>query len=105
MKRLLSHRGEAEVLLQPNRNLGAWRWVVSSTPRQLYPRDDSVPNVQVAWWMSGSVWTIIDNLAPTGIPRTIQPVASRYTGPHLVGTRDYRPQYTFMVLNQTRGQF
>jgi len=45
MTRLLSHRGEAKALLQPNRNLSAKRWVVCSTPRPIYPREDSVPNV------------------------------------------------------------
>jgi len=39
MTHLLSHRGEAEILRQPNRNLGARRWVASSTPRPLYPRE------------------------------------------------------------------
>ena len=44
-----------------------------------YPREDPVPIVQEAGWAPGPVWMGAENLAPTRIPRTDQPVASRYT--------------------------
>ena len=43
---------------------------------------DAVPIVQEAGWAPGPVWTGAENLAPPppGFdPRTVQPVASRYT--------------------------
>ena len=42
-------------------------WVVSTTPRPLYPGKDPVPVVQEAGWAAGPVWTGAENLAPTGI--------------------------------------
>ena len=43
-------------------------WMVSATPRPLYPRErDPVPIVQEAGWAPGPVWTGAENLAPTGI--------------------------------------
>ena len=48
--------------------------------RSLPPGKDPVPIVQEAGWAPGPVWTGAKNLAPPGFdPRTIQPVASRYT--------------------------
>ena len=54
---------------------------VSITPRPLYPwGKDPVPVLQEAGWASGPGWTGAENLAATGFdPRTVQPVASRYT--------------------------
>ena len=50
-------------------------------PAALYPVKDPVPIVQEAGWAPGPVRTGAENLALTaGIdPRTVQPVASRYT--------------------------
>jgi hypothetical protein len=49
-------------------DLGARRmWVVSTTPRQLYPRDRPVPIVEEAGWAPGPFWTCAENLAPRGI--------------------------------------
>jgi hypothetical protein len=49
-------------------------------PDALYPGKDPVPIVQEAGWASGPVWTVAENLAPPEFdPRTVQPVASRYT--------------------------
>jgi hypothetical protein len=82
-------------------------------PAALPPGNDPVPIVQEAWWISGPVWTDSENLATTGIPRTIQPVASRYTDyananpGAFSGTRDYRRLYSYlhgMVLTQAQGQ-
>jgi hypothetical protein len=56
-------------------------WVVNATPRPLYPRErDQVPIVQEAGWAPGPIWTGAENLpTPPFDPRTVQPVASRYT--------------------------
>jgi len=46
------------------------------------PGKDPVPTVQEAGWAPGPVWIGLENLAPPqpGFdPRTVQPVASRYT--------------------------
>jgi len=48
--------------------------------RSLPPGKDPVPIVQEAGWAPGPVWKGAENLAPPGFdPRTVQPVASRYT--------------------------
>ena len=58
-----------------------WGWVVNAAPRPLGSRErDPVPLVQEAGWDPGPVSTGAENLAPPGFdPRTVQPVASRYT--------------------------
>jgi hypothetical protein len=51
-------------------------------PQPLFtPRKDPVPIVQEAGWAPGPVWTGAENLAPPpGFdPRTVHPLASRYT--------------------------
>ena len=49
-------------------------------PAAFIPRKDPVPIVQEAGWATGPVWTGAENLAPPAFdPRTVQPVASRYT--------------------------
>ena len=50
-------------------------------PAALYPPGENpVPVVQEAGWAPGPVWTGVGNLAPPGFdPRTVQPVAKRYT--------------------------
>jgi len=55
--------------------------MTNGTPRPLFtPGKDPVPIVQEAGWAPGPVWTGAENLVPTGFdPRTVQPVASRYT--------------------------
>jgi hypothetical protein len=56
--------------------------VVNATPRPLYPRQrDPVPVVQEAGRAPRPVWTSAEiSPPPMGIdPRTVQPVASRYT--------------------------
>jgi len=49
--------------------------------RSLPPGKDPVPIVQEAVWAPGPVWTGAGNLAPPQEfdPRTVQPVARRYT--------------------------
>ena len=57
-------------------------WVVSATPRPLYPREKEPVHIvyEEAGWVPGPVWTDAENLAPPGFdPQTIQPVASRCT--------------------------
>ena len=56
-------------------------WGVSVAPRPLFtPGKDPVPIVQEAGWAPRSIWTGAENLGPLGFdPRTVHPVASRYT--------------------------
>jgi hypothetical protein len=55
-----------------------WGWVVSATPRPLYPQESPGTHCTcIAGWV-GPVWTGAENLAPPVFdPRTIQLVASR----------------------------
>jgi len=59
-------------------DVGGW-----STPRpgRVTPTKDPVPVVQEAGWAPEPVWTDAENLTPPPEfdPRTVQPVASRYT--------------------------
>ena len=57
---------------------GGWS---APRPGRSTPGNDPVPIVQSAGWDPGPVWTGAENLAtPPGFdPRTVQPVASRYT--------------------------
>jgi hypothetical protein len=67
-------RGIALLIL----NLGARRgWVVSTTPRPVYPGKDPVPIVQEAGWAPGPVWTCAKNLVPTGIRSPDHPARSQ----------------------------
>ena len=56
-------------------------WVVNVTPRLIYPWETApLPIVQAAGWASGPVWTGAEGQALIDFdPRTVQPVASRYT--------------------------
>ena len=52
----------------------------ASRPGRFTPGEDAVPTVQETGWTPGPVWTGAENLALPGFdPRTVQPVASRYT--------------------------
>ena len=76
-----AHRGSRGVALlfhdHGTRRCGG----VSLTPQLVFtPRKDPVLIVQEAGWVPGPVWTDAENLAPPGLdPRTVQPVANRYT--------------------------
>jgi hypothetical protein len=50
-------------------------WVVSTTPRPLYPRER--PILQEVGWAPGPVWTCAKNLAPTGIQSQDRPACSQ----------------------------
>jgi len=56
-------------------------WVVNVSPQTLYPRErEKLPIVQEAEWAPVPFWTAAENFAFTGFdPRTVHPVASRYT--------------------------
>ena len=55
-------------------------WVLNVTPRLPYPGKDPVRIVQVAGWAPVPVWKVQKISSPPGFdPRTVQPVASRYT--------------------------
>jgi hypothetical protein len=57
---------------------------------------DPVPVVQEAGWAAGPVWNVAENLSHPGFdPRTVQPVASRYTG--CVITAPYDGQHTWSI--------
>jgi hypothetical protein len=43
------------------------RWVVTATPRSLYPGKDPIPILEEAGWAPGPVWMGVENLASTGI--------------------------------------
>jgi hypothetical protein len=69
--------GIALPFLYLNARRGGWS---APRPGRFTPRKDPVPIVQEAGWAPGPVWRCAKNLAPTGFdPRTVQPVASRYT--------------------------
>jgi NhaP-type Na+/H+ or K+/H+ antiporter len=56
-------------------------WVVNTTPRPLYPREIPGTHCTGGWVGPRAVWTCAKILAPPRFdPRTVQPVASRYTG-------------------------
>ena len=79
---LTARRGSRGIAL-PFHDHGTWRgWGVSVTPRPLFTLgEDPVPLVREAGWAQWQVWTDAENLAPPPAfdPRTVQPVASRYT--------------------------
>jgi hypothetical protein len=52
-------------------------WVVSTTPRPLYPGKDPVPIVKEAGWAPGPVWRCAKSLAPTGIRSPDRPARSQ----------------------------
>jgi hypothetical protein len=60
-------------------------WVVSTTPRPLYPRERPVSFVQEAGWAPVPVWTCAKNLVSTGIRSP-----DRLAGSQLL----YRPSYS-----------
>ena len=69
----------ALLFLEPRRfRSGGWSM---THPGWLTVGKDSVPIVEEAGWAPRPVWTDAENLAPPpGFdPRTVQPVASRYT--------------------------
>ena len=75
------HRGEVEassliIYLGPGRG-----WVVTSTPRPVYPRQRNlVPLVQEFGWAKEPVWKDPGSLSPLEFkPWTVQPEVSRYT--------------------------
>jgi hypothetical protein len=72
-------RGIALLFLDLGASRGGWS---APRPGRFTPGKDPVPIVREAGWTPGPVWMGAENLAPPpGFdPRTVQPVASRYTG-------------------------
>ena len=62
-------------------NLGArWRWMVNTTSRPLYLRERPGTNCIGGWAPQGPSGEVRKISPPSGFdPRTLQPVASRYT--------------------------
>jgi hypothetical protein len=59
-------------------DLGARRgWVVSNTPRPLYPKEKPGTHCTGGWVLPGPVWTCEKNLAPTGIRSPDRPTLSQ----------------------------
>ena len=58
-----------------------WRWVANATPRPLYPRERTVTHCIGGWVENRAGLDGCGKSRPTpGFdPRTVQPVASRYT--------------------------
>jgi hypothetical protein len=78
----MAHRGSRGIALLFYDNGTRRGWGVSVTPRPLFnPGKDPVSIAEEAGWAPGPVWKDAENLAPPpGFdPRTVQPVASRYT--------------------------
>jgi hypothetical protein len=70
-------RGIAQSFLTSALEGGGWS---APRPGPFTPGKDPVPIVQEVGWAPGPVWTNVKNLAPPEFePRTVQPVASRYT--------------------------
>jgi len=77
-----AHRGSrGKALLCHDMALEGGEGSASRPGHSLPPGKDPVPIVQEAGWAPGPIWTSAENLAsPPGFdPRTVQPVASRYT--------------------------
>ena len=77
-----AHRGSRGIALRFHDHGTRRGWGVSVTPRPLFtPGKDAVPIVQEAGRAPGPVWTSAEkSRSPPGFdPRTVQPVASRYT--------------------------
>ena len=74
-------QGDPKVWIQFIRSVAViLGWVLSTTPRTLYPGKHSLPTVQEAGWESGPVRTDTKfSAAPVFKPRTIQLIASRHT--------------------------
>jgi hypothetical protein len=71
---------EVEVISNPFATRAKRRWVVSTTLRPLYPPQDPVPIFQEAGWAPGPDRTVQKFSPPPWFdPRTVDPVASRYT--------------------------
>jgi len=78
----MAHRGSRGIAILFHDHSTRRGWGVSVTPRPPFtPRKDPVPIVQEDGWAPGPVWTgAKKSRPPPGFdPRTVQPVASRYT--------------------------
>jgi hypothetical protein len=79
MKAQRGSRGVVVLFLQPRRKMG---WVVSATPRPLYPGMTRYPSYRRLGGFQGRSGPMRNILPPLGFdPRTIQPVTIRYPGP------------------------
>jgi len=86
-----AHRGSRGIALLFHDHGTRRGWGVSVTPRPLFtPGKNPVPIVKEAGWAPGPVWTVVENLVPTGIRSPARPARSqslyrlRYPA-HLIG--------------------
>jgi hypothetical protein len=74
----MAHRGSRGIALLFLDHGTIRGWGVSVTPRLLFtPGKDLVPIVQEAGWAPGLVWTVAENLNPTGIRSLDCPACSQ----------------------------
>ena len=70
--------------------------MVDDITRPLRPGKDAVPIVQEAGWAPGPVWTVAENLAPTGIRSPSRPARGEwlyrlsYRGSHVAVRMFYK---------------
>jgi hypothetical protein len=78
MKAQRGSRGIAILILDPG---ASWGWVVSTTPRPLYPGERPGSHCIGGWVGPRAGLDVCEKISPPpGLdPRTVQPVASRYT--------------------------
>ena len=48
--------------------------MVNSIPRLLYPRERPGTHCIGGWWVPGLIWTVVENLVPTGIQSPDHPL-------------------------------
>jgi hypothetical protein len=96
-----SYRGSRSIALLIHDHSTRRGWGVRVTHRPLLtPRKDRVPIVQEVGWAPWSVWTSAENIAPQEFdPRTVQPVASRYTD---WATRPTHGIFAVLIFSQRR---
>ena len=73
-----AYRRSRGIALPFNDHGTRWGWEISVTPRLLStPGKDPAPIVQEAGWAPGPVWTVAENLVPTGIRSPDRPAPSQ----------------------------
>jgi hypothetical protein len=80
-------------------------WVVSTTPRPLYPREGPGTHCTGGWWVPGPVWTCARNLVHTGIRSQDRQARSQslyrlsYPAPII-----WHTQYQYSIFNRNHAE-